>query len=169
MGADTDWLVGALALERQLFETLDWTGDALYARMTSDNSEHFVDTESDTIRLRTGLTGKLAFAGLEVSPSVRGRYDAGDAETGYSFEYGGQAGFNWRGLQIGLSGAHTLGEVDSKRISLALSWVQDGTGPYADLAPQGGKVGYRRRWHYGIESDFTAERNRAMLNLTVPF
>ncbi len=169
MGADTDWLMGALALERQLFETLDWTGDALYARMSSDNSEHFVDTESDTIRLRTGLTGKLSFAGLEVSPSVRGRYDAGDAETGYSFEYGGQAGFNWRGLQIGLSGAHTVGEVDSKRISLALSWVQDGTGPYADLAPQGGKVGYRRRWHYGIESDFTAERNRAMLNLTVPF
>lgn len=29
--------------------------------------------------------------------------------------------------------------------------------------------GYRRRWQYGIESDFTAERSKAMLNLVVPF
>ena len=68
--------------------------DALWVRTTSAETEGMAGAGADTGRLRLALAGRRQWTlagGAQLSPSfeLAGRYDTGDAETGFGMELGG--------------------------------------------------------------------------------
>ena len=146
MTADTNWLMGAISLKRRLGQTLDWSVDGLYTQTQSLNSTDFVDTSSQAGRIRTGLSGDVQIKGLTLTPTLRGRWDYGDAGSGYSLEYGGRVNLQVKGWQLNFDSTKTSGEVEQRRQAFGVSWKPNGSGPYWSWGSQDASVGYKHVW-----------------------
>ena len=146
MTADTVWSVAGLSVERQLNDTIKLSLDNLHTKMQSFASSDFIDTDSQSNRFRLGLAGSLNLGVMNLTPTLKGRWDYGDAGNGYSLEYGGRVNLQVKGWQFNFNSYQTQGEVDSSRQSFGVSWRMDGSGPYWSWGSQTAGIGYRHMW-----------------------
>ena len=123
---DMDWSMVSAGVRGKLIEaekgngfSLDFASDAFWNRTASDSAQGIAAEEAEVTRLRAGIEGGWRLqidSGVTLNPTFElgGRYDGGDAETGFGIEFGG--GLAWSmpgdGLEFAVEGRSLITHED---------------------------------------------------------